>query len=77
MNREDEAIANIIRLKQSQAKLRKASAIELVTYKSRVIDLVEVFVTRHPQHELVSDFTVALAEIGTTLLVRIVSGSNV
>ena len=77
MNREDEAIANIIRLKQSQAKLRKASAIELVTYKSRVIDLVEVFVTRHHQHELVSDFTVALAEIGTTLLVRIVSGSDV
>lgn len=69
MKREDEAIANIIRLRREQAKQRKSGNSELLNYKSRVIDLVETFLTKQPCHRCTGLAIVLLAEVAETLLV--------
>ena len=43
MKQEDEAIANVLRIKRDQERLRKESKSELINYKSRIIDLIESF----------------------------------
>lgn len=69
MKREDEAIANIIRLRREQAKQRKSGNSELLNYKSRIIDLVETFLTKQPCHRCTGLAIVLLAEVAETLLV--------
>ena len=66
---DDRAIAKVLRARRDQAKLRKATALELATFKSRIIDLVESFVLKHPNHALISNFTVSLADICQNALV--------
>ena len=69
MKREDEAIENIIRLRREQAKQRKSGNSELLNYKSRIIDLVETFLTKQPCHRCTGLAIVLLAEVAETLLV--------
>lgn len=69
MKLDDQAIAKVLRTRQDQAKQHKATLLELATFKSRIIDLVESFVTNHPTHALISNFTVSLAEICQNALV--------
>lgn len=70
MKREDQAIANIIRLRREQAKLRKKGSDELINYKSRVVDLAETFLTKQPSHRVTAYMMVQLAEIAECQLVR-------
>ena len=69
MKREDEAIANIIRMRREQGRLRKAGNLELLNYKSRIIDLIETFVSKQPTHNVTASLVVSLAEVAETQLV--------
>lgn len=69
MKREDEAIANIIRMRREQGRLRKAGNLELLNYKSRIIDLIETFVSKQPTHNVTAFLVVSLAEVAETQLV--------
>lgn len=69
MKREDQAIANIIRMRREQARLRKAGNTELLNYKSRVIDLVETFLNKQTTHHVTAFLVVSLAEVAETQLV--------
>ena len=69
MKREDRAIANIIRLRREQAKLRKKGSDELINYKSRVVDLAETFFSKQPSHPVTAFMMVQLAEIAECQLV--------
>ena len=71
MKLDDQAIAKVLRTRQDQAKQHKATLLELATFKSRIIDLVESFVANHPTHALISNFTVSLAEICQNALVGV------
>ena len=70
MKREDEAIAHIIRMRQEQGRLRKTGNTELLNYKSRVIDLIETFLTKQPPHRVTASLVVSLAEVAETQLVE-------
>ena len=70
MKQEDEAIANVLRIKRDQERLRKESKSELINYKSRIIDLIESFVTKQPSHPVIATIIISLAEIVQKLLVR-------
>ena len=76
MKREDEAIANVIRLRREQAKQRKSGNTELLNYKSRIIDLVETFLTKQPCHRCTGLTIVLLAEVAETLLVGLGEGGD-
>ena len=69
MKQEDEAIANVLRIKRDQERLRKDSKSELINYKSRIIDLIESFVTKQPSHPVMATIIISLAEIVQKLLV--------
>ena len=69
MKQEDEAIANVLRIKRDQERLRKESKSELINYKSRIIDLIESFVTKQPSHPVIATIIISLAEIVQKLLV--------
>ena len=69
MKQEDEAIANVLRIKRDQERLRKDSKSELINYKSRIIDLIESFVTKQPSHPVIATIIISLAEIVQKLLV--------
>ena len=69
MKQEDEAIANVLRIKRDQERLRKDSKSELINYKSRIIDLIESFVTEQPSHPVMATIIISLAEIVQKLLV--------
>ena len=68
MKQEDEAIANVLRIKRDQERLRKDSKSELINYKSRIIDLIESFVTKQPSHPVMATIIISLAEIVQKLL---------
>ena len=61
MKQEDEAIANVLRIKRDQERLRKESKSELINYKSRIIDLIESFVTKQPYHPVIATIIISLA----------------
>ena len=69
MKQEDEAIANVLRIKRDQERLRKDSKSELINCKSRIIDLIESFVTKQPSHPVMATIIISLAEIVQKLLV--------
>ena len=77
MDRDElQAIANVIRLRREQAKQRKSGNTELLNYKSRIIDLVETFLTKQPCHRCTGLTIVLLAEVAETLLVGLGEGSD-
>lgn len=69
MKQEDMAIAKILRIKRDQERLRRENKTELINFKSRVIDLIETFVTKQPQHHVMGIVITLLAEICQNLLV--------
>lgn len=69
MKQEDMAIANILRIKRDQERLKKESKTELINFKSRIIDLIETFVSKQPNHTAIGIVIVSLAEISQNLLV--------
>lgn len=70
MKQEDLAIAKILRIKKDQERLRKENMTELLNFKSRVIDLIETFVTKQPVHAAIATIVTSLVEISQNLLVR-------
>lgn len=69
MKQEDMAIANILRIKRDQERMKKESKTELINFKSRIIDLIETFVSKQPNHTAIGIVIVSLAEISQNLLV--------
>ena len=69
MKQEDLAIAKILRIKKDQERLRKENMTELLNFKSRVIDLIETFVTKQPIHAAIATIVTSLVEISQNLLV--------
>ena len=69
MKQEDLAIAKILRIKRDQEKLQNENKMELVNFKSRVVDLIETLVTKQPTHRTLAVILVSLAEICQNLLV--------